>query len=71
MRSGRGEDVAPVEARRDDRQHQGPVLDRPRLDDPTEALGGLDEQPVVRTDQNVAPGRLQGEREPLGDRSSE
>ena len=53
----RGEDVAAVEARRDDREHEVAVLDRARLDDPAEGVGGGDEQAVVRADERHRRGR--------------
>jgi hypothetical protein len=52
-RHGR-EDVAAMEARGDDRQHQLAVLEGTGFLDAVERLGRGDEQAVVRADQDVA-----------------
>ena len=63
VRGHRGEDVAPVEARRDHRQHEVAVLEGARLGDAAQRLGAGDEQAVVGADEDVTPGDLEGHRE--------
>jgi hypothetical protein len=54
-----------VEARRDDRQHQVAVLDRSNFADPAQALRRANQQPVVRTDEDVAAGDLDRDSQPV------
>ena len=61
----RGEDVAAVEAVRDGVEHQLAVLERSGLDDPAERLAALDQQPVVRPDQDVAAAGSQAQRQSI------
>ena len=62
---GGGEDVAPVERARDDRQAMGGGRQQPRVDDPAEPLRRGQQQAVVRADQDVATVDPHGDRPPL------
>ena len=64
--SDRREDVAAVEARGDDREHEVAVLDRPSLGDPAEGVRGRHQQAVVGADEDVAAIDLERDRQPLG-----
>ncbi len=55
-----------MEAGADHRQHEIRILERPRLDDPAQRPGCIDQQSVIRADEDVTPGDLQADRQSLG-----